>query len=63
MTDKDYVVIEIEQERARKRNERGFKIIAGLVIFGILFTVTFFLMAWEMGYLQKGNKFSTPVFY
>lgn len=59
----DHAALAAENEKKRKGSERMFKIMVIILILIVIGLITGLMMAWEMGYLNKLDGFSAPVFY
>lgn len=59
----DYAAVAAENEKKRQASERVFKIMLIFIILVIIGLISGLMIGWELGYFNKQDGFSAPVFY
>lgn len=62
-TGQDHAVLTAENVKKRRTSERVFKIMLIFIILVVIGLITGLMVGWELGYFNKQDGFSAPVFY
>ncbi len=62
-TAQDHAALAAENEKKRRTSEKIFKIMLIFVILMVIGLITCLMICWELGYFNKQDGFSAPVFY